>query len=347
MPQPCRQWPVRCLHRGGRQHSRRFGRHSNPLETRPRGAGPGGSAAGRAKPSRYLGLLLPTSGTSTIRNSLPVALKLARFGARVIWDAHEDYAAQFTENGSKSWVPGPARGLVRAGFELILMAVDRTAVGVVAATPTIAARYTNRNTVVVGNEARLEDFSSCAPDFDARRCLFIGIPGPGHLFLETVEAIEGLPGVSLAVAGRRPDSTVWRQAKSTLGARIEHLGWLSREGLAREFSASTIGLATDASLGAYLDEKASPTKVFEFLAGGLPIVGTPTPSVAKLLRDSSGERSKGFSSEDLRDAIAITLREREAWRSLSLAGRDWIYRNAGWGPSEERLLGLYTRVLSD
>ncbi len=279
---------------------------------------------------------------------LPVALRLSRSGVPVIWDAHEDYIAQFTDDGAKSWVPGPARGLVRITLESVLKAVDRGAVGVVAATPTIAARYTNPNTVVVGNEARLEDFASCSPSFDARRCLFIGIPGHGHLFLEVVEAIRGLPGVRLAVAGHEPEPTIWRQARAALGDRIEHLGWLSRQGLAREITSSTIGLATDAPIPAYLDEGASPTKVFEFLAGGLPIVGTPTPSVAKLLSESAGGTlSKGYSSGDLRDSIAQTMQGREEWMALSQAGRSWIYQNAGWGPSESRLLALYSAALGD
>jgi len=51
---------------------------------------------------------------------LPVALKLARSGHRVVWDAHEDYLAQFTETGSKSWVPGLVRPAVRIGTRRLL-----------------------------------------------------------------------------------------------------------------------------------------------------------------------------------------------------------------------------------
>ncbi len=56
---------------------------------------------------------------------LPVALKLACAGRRVIWDAHEDYMAQFGTAGAKSWVPGPARNLVRAGTQALLNGIDK------------------------------------------------------------------------------------------------------------------------------------------------------------------------------------------------------------------------------
>ena len=133
---------------------------------------------------------------------LPVALRFARSGHRVIWDAHEDYVSQFTEAGKKEWVPGAVRGAVRAGTQALMREVDRHAAGVIAATPTIASRYSNPRTVLVGNEARLELFSECRPDWTSRQVLFTGSPGPGHLFLEVVEGVSQVPDVRLAVAGR-------------------------------------------------------------------------------------------------------------------------------------------------
>lgn len=277
---------------------------------------------------------------------LPVCLRLSSAGVPVIWDAHEDYLAQFTGDGSKSWVPAPMRKAARSALAALLERVDRKVSGVIAATPTIAERYSNPNTVVVGNEARLEDFDVCRPRFDTRRCLFIGIAAPGHLFMEVVEAVRGLADVRLAVGGHDPDPAVWSSAQSILGDRLEHLGWLSREALVREMSASSVGLATDAPVPAYLDEEASPTKVYEFLAGGLPIVGTPTPSVANLLAQSKGGTlALGYGAQDLREAISRTLEDRERWERQSASGRHWARDNAGWRSSEERLLELYGTIL--
>lgn len=277
---------------------------------------------------------------------LPVALKLAWSGRRVIWDAHEDYLAQFSEAGGKSWVPRPARRLVRSGTAGLLSAMDRLAAGIVAATPTIASRYENPRTVVVGNEARVEDFRDARPDLAARRVLFTGNVGRAHLFDELVAAISDLPGVRLAVAGREPPASTWDAAAARLGDRLEHLGWLDRPGLSRAMSASSLGVALYAPLATYLDSDASPTKVFEFAAAGLPIVGSPIAPVARLLESSNaGFVADDFTPASLRDSIIYALGHPTEWELASVNGRAWAQSHGGWSESEAELLRLYSALL--
>ena len=275
---------------------------------------------------------------------LPVAISLARSGKQVIWDAHEDYLAQFTGDGAKSWVPHGLRGLVRGGFAMLLRIVDRRIAAVVAATPTIASRYLNRRTVVVGNEARLEDFAFCRPNFDAGRVLFTGSVSASHLFPEIIEAMTRLPGATLAVAGRDPDPATWANATSRLGGRILHLGWLDRAGLGEAISQSSIGLVTYADLPPYAD--AAPTKLFEFGAAGLPCVATPNRSNIGYVEDGAGSLlAEGFAAGGLQAAISAALSDRGRWESYSAKGREWASRQGSWASSETRLLTLYRDVL--
>lgn len=277
---------------------------------------------------------------------LPVALTLARSGRRVIWDAHEDYVSQFTEDGGKSWVPAPVRGVVRRGMKAMLEAVDRDAAAVIAATPTIAARYNNPRTVVVGNEARLEDFNGCRPDFSARRLLFVGHAGSAHLFGELVEAVTALPDVKLAVAGDQLTPDVLGRSKDLLGDRLECLGWLNRAGLATAVDSSSLGLALYAPLPTYMSSDASPTKVSEFAAAGLPILGSPIPVVEKALREGrSGFLAGGFTSTDLRKAIDGALRDPVVWHEASENARLWAGTTGDWGRSETELMRIYSEIL--
>jgi glycosyltransferase involved in cell wall biosynthesis len=272
---------------------------------------------------------------------LPVALLLARSGHDVIWDAHEDYSAQFTATGGKSWVPGPARWVVRAGTQALLSQLDKHAAGVIAATPRIAARYSNPRTVLVGNEARLELFSRCRPAFQSRQILFTGSPGPGHLFRDVVEAVARVPGAHLAVAGRQPDPAVWAQAKTILGDGLVHLGWLDRNGIVDAMSAACVGLLTYADTSTNAEN--SPNKLFEFGAAGLPVVATPTRSNLRYLaRSGAGVVAEGFTSHDLAEALSELLGDELTWESASNAGRVWAAREGSWTVSEGRLLGLYS-----
>lgn len=275
---------------------------------------------------------------------LPVALKLARSGVPVIWDAHEDYVAQFTEDGGKSWVPGPVRGVVRLGMKAMLEAVDRHAAGVVAATPTIASRYANPRTVLIGNEARLEDFTGCTPDFASRRVLFTGYVGPGHLFEVIVGAIAAIPDVTLAVAGREPEAKLWAEAESRLGDRITHLGWLDRAGLTAAINQASLGLSTYADIPT--NSENSPNKLFEFCAAGLPVVASPNASNAHFIREGRGGfLADGFTADAIAQTIESALADRPDWQLASTRGREWATRVGSWEPSERRLLELYQQIL--
>lgn len=278
---------------------------------------------------------------------LPVALRLARSGRTVVWDAHEDYLAQLDEGGvAKAWIPRPLRGGVKIGMATLLGAVDRHAAAIVAATPTIAAGYRNRRVVVVGNEARLEDFAGCNPDFSARRVLFAGSPSPGYLFPELVEAVAGLPDVTLAVAGRTPDPAVWAKTTARLGERVTHLGWLDRAGMAREINRSSLGLSTYVDIPT--NDVNRPNKMFEAAAAGLPVVATPNRSNREFVEQGAGAfLMLGFSEADLRETIRVALADREEWTRMSDRGRGWAAHAGSWAVSEARLLALYDNLATD
>ncbi len=275
---------------------------------------------------------------------LPVALFLAKRGIPVIWDAHEDYVSQFTADDDKSWVPGPARGIVRRGMKTMLDSVDRHAAGIVAATETIASRYANPRTVVVGNEARLEDFSGCTPDFNAGIILFTGNVGPGHLFGEVVDAVAATRKVSLVVAGREPDAGLWTEAQTRLGDRITHLGWLDRAGLSAAINHASLGLSTYADIPTNTGN--SPNKIFEFCAAGLPVIASPNASNVRFIEEGGGGfLADGFSANAISRAIDEALSDRPSWESASARGREWATRVGAWDSSERRLLDLYQEVL--
>jgi glycosyltransferase involved in cell wall biosynthesis len=275
---------------------------------------------------------------------LPLAIRMALSRKKVVWDAHEDYASQFTSNGAKKWIPKPARKIVRVGMNFMLWMIDRFASGIVAATPVIASRYTNPQTVVVGNEARIEVFSHCQPKFTSRQVLFTGSPSEAHLFSQIVDAIVKIPSVNLAVAGREPDSNLWEQARLKLGDRLQHLGWLGRQDLAEAMNQSVLGLLTYADTDAYA--VGSPTKGYEFAAAGLPVVASPNSMNRKMLsRSGAGFMAEDFSSQALMTTITDALLDENTWGAASRAGQIWAKDEGSWSGSQKRLFSLYEDVL--
>jgi len=278
---------------------------------------------------------------------LPVACWAAASGRKVVWDAHEDYEGQFEETSSRKWIPKALQRLVRFGFVRLLQSIDSRAVGIVAATPSVAAQYRNRRVAVVGNEARVESFRECKPDFTSRRLLFTGTVSDAHLFKEVVAAVRESGNVTLAVAGheRQKASESWMHAENLLGERLSFVGWLPREQLAAEINRSAIGLVTYADLAPY--RVASPTKFFEFAAAGLPMVMTPNHPMNTELCARSGAcfLANGFDENSLAEAIQKSLSNFESWKSASDDARLWSLTHGSWKNSEARLLQLYDSIL--
>lgn len=280
--------------------------------------------------------------------ALPAALRLAHRGERVIWDAHENYFEQFSGEDNKNWIPAGVRPTAQRATSGLLRALDRTALGVIAATEGIAARYSNPNTVVVGNGARVEDFRACRPDFSHRRALFTGHATSTFLFQEVVDAVASIDGLELWVAGRQPESEALEYAERRLRGRIRYLGWLNRPELAEAMSRCSVGLATYAPLPTFMDPSASPNKLFEFAAAGLPVVATPITRLSQIVDSSAGGAiSPGFSAEALAAALRVVTSEPEAWSLMASGIRSWAQNNDEWKLSARRLVDLYDRLLGN
>lgn len=278
---------------------------------------------------------------------LPLASWMHAKGHTVVWDAHEDYVGRFSPsplvNGLRRRVP---RAINRAGFSALTRFADKGSSGVVAATAGIAARYRNPQTVVVGNEVRLQGFDGVQPSFTNTSVLFTGSPSPGHLFREVVDAVASVPGLDMVVARDKLDPQQSHLAEAKLGDRFKFVGFLNRQALAEQISKSIVGMATYAPNPAYMDPTISPTKLFEFAAAGLPVVGSPVPAVASLIKNSgAGITATGFTSEDLASALRSIVSNEEAWNVASQRGKYWTREEDRWSTSERELIDLYRNLL--
>lgn len=276
---------------------------------------------------------------------LPVLIHQALKGRIVIWDAHEDYAMKLRENGDRSWIPTWLRLPTRLLLDRLLLEADRRSSAVIAATPAIEQLYGNPLTAVVGNEVRLSDFRNCQPAFDSVQVLYTGSPSEAHLFLEVVQALAvASDDLVLAVAGRGYEEGIWSQAQALLQDRLVHLGWLNREKLACAMSQSLLGVATYADWESY--RTAAPTKIFEFLAAGLPVVATPNESILEMKNQGAPLLlATGFEKSHLEDAFRNAIVSQQEWLSRSRRSREWVRQFGTWTDSETRLFNLYRKLV--
>jgi glycosyltransferase involved in cell wall biosynthesis len=275
-----------------------------------------------------------------------ILLSLSR--KKIVWDSHEDYLTQFRDkNTFRTYIPKFLRGIVSKVLIILMKSVDKRADLVIAATPTIGAAYKNRNIAIVGNQADFTNFSKVTPNFESQQILFIGNTESDHSFREVVESIQNMQTVKLVIAGRTFNREIKKWMEQKIGSRGKFIGWLDREQLAQEIGRSTIGLVTYENISTYSDSQSQPTKLFEFLMSGLPVVGTPIAVNKELISKSrGGEVSKKFDSASLEEAIRKILVSKARWNEYSRCGKLWAIKYGNWTESERVLLTSYKELLS-
>lgn len=159
-----------------------------------------------------------------------------------------------------------------------------------------------------------------------------------------IRALSALPGVTaLVVGGRRgedPRRRALQDLASRLGVaeRIEWTGFLPQTEIARRLRRGDVGVVTTrAELGQ--DIAASPLKLFEYMAAGLPVAASDMPSLRDVVRP--GENGMLFGEGDPQ-ALAREVRailEPETYRRLSAASRDEAQGHS-WTARAQRILDL-------
>lgn len=276
---------------------------------------------------------------------LPTAILLIFLRRKVVWDSHEDYFRQFdSKSYYRDYIPRIIRPILRSLVYSLLNFVDRNTSGVICATEGISRKYTNKNIAIVGNQVNLQEFVFCHPLFSNRNVLYTGQPGPNQCFRQVVEAISQIPNLKLVVACRSFDPTELAYAEEILGDNFDYLGWLSRGDLISAISDSVVGLVTyDGSVN-HIDNE--PNKFFEFCAGGLPILATPTVSNKNLIgKSKSGILAAGFSSELIKSALSELISSEQNWITHSKSAKNWVQNYGNWSKSESALLDLYRKIL--
>ena len=264
---------------------------------------------------------------------------------KVIWDAHEDYFLQFRyPQEHRTYIPKSLGNPIKNIVLFLLAFVGNRANAVISATYSISQSYGNEIMAIVGNEARVEEFASCAPRFANNRVLFTGATNEAQCFRQVVDAVSTLDDLILTVAGKEPIPNERIYAEKMLGKRFVYLGWLNRFELSEAISNSKIGLITHNNLNT--NETNSPNKRFEFSAGGLPCVATPTTSNINWVSASSGAiLADGFSSEHLARALKKLNKDESKWELISHSTRNWCQEFGSWEKSEKNLMEIYKRVL--
>lgn len=226
-------------------------------------------------------------------------------GRAAVYDAHEDLIGQIE---GKEYLADWVKPVARLAARGVISAADRFFDGIVASTPTVLSFYHNRNRAVVRNYPLLTDYpSSDAVKMDGQ-AVYAGMLSAGRQVDRMFEMIAQVPESHLTVAGE-PDPEVRHFFEDLRSEqRVEWLGRIPGEEVPRVLAQSRVGIAFFKPLKNY--QEALPTKLFEYMAAGIPFISTDLPFLVNLFDGKDcgifvdTSRGAGAAAKALRDLLA-------------------------------------------
>ena len=210
---------------------------------------------------------------------IPVAvlIKLFRPKTIVVYDAHEDFPKQVA---SKPYLPDWSVAFVVKLARVMMMVARVSCDWFVAATPAIARSYPPDRTAVVQNYPWLSDFStgsaSVSPTFTAS---FVGGLNEIRGGLQLLEALDMCRGRVTCVGAGVMSPMISEAAANS--SNFNHLGSLPAEDVSSVIQQASVGVVCFLPEPNHIESQ--PTKLFEYMAAGRPVVCSDFPLWRELL----------------------------------------------------------------
>ena len=281
---------------------------------------------------------------------LPVAWLLRRTGRRVVYDVHENVAADI---GTKPYLPRWLRPLVAGGYRL-LEASLAAGMPTVQVLDRVARRYREPKVVVrnlplagprpplpkppPGRPARLVYVGTVSSDRGALALVALA----AELRRRGAEAVVRIVGPvherGLAEALRR------RIAEDDLAAHVALDGPVRYDRVRSVLGEADLGLCLLEPTPNYAN--ALPAKILDYMAAGLPVVASDLPAWRQYVFDTgAGVMVDPGDVPAIAGAVQDLLSDPGRLREMSERGRAAVESTYCWERERPALLGFYRRVL--
>ena len=267
-------------------------------------------------------------------------------GLRVVYDVHEDVPKQIM---GKHWIPRRWRPLVSKAFALVEQAGARIVDGIVAATPSIARKFPAGKTAVVQNfpESSFARADGRGVPLGERPDAFVYTGGLMDIqgVRQMAQALALLPeSMTGTVAGTFHPAALEEEIAAMPGWRhVRFLGQVPRTEIVHAMDRARAGLVLNHPTVNYVD--AYSTKMFEYMARGLPVVCSNFPLWVDIVSGADcGIAVDPRDPQAIADAIRSLSDDPERARRLGENGRRAIAERYNWQAELSKLEALYRKV---
>lgn len=274
---------------------------------------------------------------------LPTAHRLARRGATVVYDSHEHLTKS---TAGKTYLHPLAARLVAGLVGRYEHFVASRLAAVVAATPTIAEQFDPDRTVVVANYPVASEWTDGdgpgVEDYLARprRAAYVGA-------ITAVRCAPELVAVAAELARSDGELHFAGPVSGTPvpeGPGVVHHGVIAREEVSDLLDTTRVGMVVFRPIPNHIE--ALPTKAFEYMAAGLPIVvASATEVLADMVRDTGcGVVVPHDRPLEIAAAVERLFDEPLEAYEMGRRGRQAVLDHHTWDSQGEVLVELYRRL---
>jgi glycosyltransferase involved in cell wall biosynthesis len=281
-----------------------------------------------------------------------------RTGKPTIYDVHEVYA-DFIK--VKDYMPAWLRYPIAWGFRWLEPLLARLQSALIFSDDQIAASFARiqRPKATLFNfpsRQFVEEAMAATRDVEYREPIVLYLGGlernrGSRLMIEAFDRVQQtMPEARLRIVGHFMPPELEQEVRADAASRgieesITITGHVRFEEIGEHLAQAAVGWLTWQPVPK--NQKNIPTKLFEYMAYGLPIVSSDLQSTRSFVQDDeNGHRVTADDPEAHAVAILKILRDQEAQRAMGRQGQTDVRRRYNWDEMELRLLALYEEVLS-
>ena len=220
----------------------------------------------------------------------------------------------------------------------------------VAATPPIARRFPSATTATVQNYPDIGQAPTegAGTPLDARedRAVYIGVLDKNRGVREIIQALalSTNPKTSLILGGAFSGEGFEEDCRALPAwDRVDFRGWLDRAQVKTALGEAKVGLVTLAPIPNYLE--AYPTKLFEYMAAGIPVVASDFPLWRAIVEGAEcGLLVDPESPEEIAEAMDWLLAHPEDAARMGAKGKKAVAQTYNWEQEGAKLTALYERL---
>lgn len=269
-------------------------------------------------------------------------------GARLVYDAHENYPALMS-----LYLPKPLIPILTLLERFLLKNVDYvlTASSVLAETMT---RLGIQRVATIGNYARLEQFHPFPPEVVTRAraelslaeddltVAYIGGFSRNRLIIPLIQAVEGMEGVKVMIWGDGHQRKIIEDQAERV-PNVHYMGWLPEEHVALHMQAADVifyCLVPDYP-GAIFN---APNTLSYAMAAGRPIIANDVGDLGRIVRQTGcGILLPDTRPVSIRQAV-LSLCSEESRRYYGDAGRQAAEHEYNWDKARQLLVAVYSQL---